>query len=550
MSSFDKVAEYSCKHPKPAATTFAYGTAGFRTVGTTLGSTVFRMGLLAALRSQSKQGQMIGVMITASHNEERDNGVKLVDPMGEMLQQSWESHCTRIANAESDADVVAVLAAVAESEGIDLEVTPRVAYARDTRPSGPMLQTALEGGLAALGALATNYGVVTTPQLHYFVRCTNTAGTAAEYGDATEAGYYKKYGDAFLRLVDGKTVPTQLHIDAANGVGAPQVRKLAAALSSPYLDIVVSNGDTTTPGQLNNGCGADYVKSNQRAPQGIVLQPGARYCSFDGDADRIVYYYADDEQGAFRLLDGDKIATLVATYLRDLVAAAGISDNDLEVGVVQTAYANGSSTSYIKDTLRLPTVFAKTGVKHLHHAAEKMHIGVYFEANGHGTVLFNPAAVAKLHAAVPQTPAQADAIQRLWALRDLINESVGDAMSDMLVVEAILISKGWTPAQWDAAYTDLPSRLVKVVVADRSVFRTTNAEQTLTAPRDLQATVDALVGKHPRGRAFVRPSGTEDAVRVYAEAATRADCDQLAYAVAGAVFDKAGGRGERPAEFI
>lgn len=30
-----------------------------------------------------------------------------------------------------------------------------------------------------------------------------------------------------------------------------------------------------------------------------------------------------------------------------------------------------------------------TGVKHLHHKAKEFEIGVYFEANGHGTVLFN-----------------------------------------------------------------------------------------------------------------------------------------------------------------
>ncbi|KAJ2782138.1 hypothetical protein H4R18_002461 [Coemansia javaensis] len=547
MAHFAKVAELSARHPKADGASFEYGTAGFRTLGDTLESTVFRVGLLAALRSQSKQGKTIGVMITASHNPECDNGVKLVDPMGEMLQQSWEAHCTRIANAASADELVAALAAVVEAEGIDVSVQARVVYARDTRPSGPLLQAALEDGLAALGAEATSYGVVTTPQLHYFVRCLNTAGTPAAYGEPTEAGYRAKYTGAFLRLVDGRPLPAPLHIDAANGVGGPEVRKLAAAAASPYLRIELHNDDTQTPGRLNKDCGADYVKSNQRAPAGLDLEPGARYCSFDGDADRIVYYYVDEHR-SFHLLDGDKISTLVATYLRDLVAAAGIED--LQVGVVQTAYANGSSTSYIKDTLRLPTVFAKTGVKHLHHEAEKMPIGVYFEANGHGTVLFNSAAVDKLRHAAPQSPAQEDAIRRLWALRDLINESVGDAMSDMLLVEAILICKGWTPAQWDAAYTDLPSRLLKVVVHDRTQFKTTNAEQTLTAPPRLQDAIDTLVAKFPRGRAFVRPSGTEDAVRVYAEAATRADCDQLAYSVAGTVFDKAGGRGDRPAEFI
>jgi len=37
-------------------------------------------------------------MITASHNPEEDNGVKLIDPEGEMLEAVWESHATHLAN--------------------------------------------------------------------------------------------------------------------------------------------------------------------------------------------------------------------------------------------------------------------------------------------------------------------------------------------------------------------------------------------------------------------------------------------------------------------
>lgn len=39
-----------------------------------------------------------------------------------------------------------------------------------------------------------------------------------------------------------------------------------------------------------------------------------RYASFDGDADRVVYFYLDNDN-KFHLLDGDKIATLVSTLL-------------------------------------------------------------------------------------------------------------------------------------------------------------------------------------------------------------------------------------------
>lgn len=35
-------------------------------------------------------GSVTGLVVTASHNPAQDNGVKLVDPTGYMLQQSWE----------------------------------------------------------------------------------------------------------------------------------------------------------------------------------------------------------------------------------------------------------------------------------------------------------------------------------------------------------------------------------------------------------------------------------------------------------------------------
>jgi phosphomannomutase len=42
---------------------------------------------------------------------------------------------------------------------------------------------------------------------------------------------------------------------------------------------------------LNKDCGADFVKTGQKAPVGLEMKDGERYCSLDGDADRLVYYY-------------------------------------------------------------------------------------------------------------------------------------------------------------------------------------------------------------------------------------------------------------------
>lgn len=240
----------------------------------------------------------------------------------------------------------------------------------------------------------------------------------------------------------------------------------------------------------------------------------------DGDADRVVYYFVDQDN-TFHLLDGDKIASLAATFLSDITKAAGLTD--VKVGVVQTAYANGSSTAFIEKSLRLPVSCTATGVKHLHHeAASKFDIGVYFEANGHGTVLFNTNCLWLIESGhKPKNPAEQFALAYLRSLTELINQAVGDALSDLLFVEVVLAHKGWSVKEWSGLYTDLPNRLVRVEVPDRRIFTTTDAERRLVSPQGVQETIDAWVGKYKQGRAFARASGTEDAVRVYAEVITR-----------------------------
>eukprot|EP00962_Isochrysis_galbana_P039057 scaffold13976_cov108-Isochrysis_galbana.AAC.1 len=164
-----------------------------------------------------------------------------------------------------------------------------------------------------------------------------------------------------------------------------------------------------------------------------------------------------------------------------------------------------------------PPCQAKTGVKHLHHAALAFDVSVYFEANGHGTALFSPAAVTALLAASRGPPPKCDAARRLLCLRSLVNQAVGDALSDILLVRALLARRGWGGAAWDAMYTDLPSRQTKLPVADRGAVHTSEDESTALAPADLQPGLDALAAAAPRGRCFVRPSGTEDVVRKGAE---------------------------------
>lgn len=268
------------------------------------------------------------------------------------------------------------------------------------------------------------------------------------------------------------------------------------------------------------------MKTQQRIPPSSKAGAFERCASLDGDADRLVYYYTDNS-GVFHLLDGDRIATLAAVFLGDLLKQTGLADK-LTIGVVQTAYANGASTKYLTDNLKVQVRCTNTGVKHLHHAATAFDVGIYFEANGHGTVLFSPRAMKDIGKYQPKSPREHEALETLRAMTNLINQAVGDALSDMLLVEAILAHKGWTVKEWLNTYVDLPNRLRKVIVKDRNLFEATDAERKLVKPEGAQAEIDAVVGKYKQGRSFARASGTEDAVRVYAEAASRDEAEDLA----------------------
>lgn len=292
--------------------------------------------------------------------------MKAVDARGEMLEASWEPFCTSAANASNVEELLTVLKKIISTYKIDTSIQARVIYAHDTRPTSPALVKAIADGLAVMGTHVIDAGLKTTPQLHYLVLAHNTAGTENAYGEPTEEGYFKKLSSAFLKLVEGKPSTSKLTVDCANGVGTQALLGIQKYIPSSALDIRALRTSTDSPGALNNGCGADYVKTNQRLPQGLEkdgVQPGDRLCSYDGDADRIIYYYLRGpatNKDSFRLLDGDKIASLAADYISELVKKADIG---VEVGCVQTAYANGSSTKYLQQVSS--TMQSKIDAEHL-----------------------------------------------------------------------------------------------------------------------------------------------------------------------------------------
>jgi phosphoacetylglucosamine mutase len=134
----------------------------------------------------------LGAMITASHNTGPVNGIKMVDPKGEMLEAAWECVSTKLANYK-DEDIPNQLDQIGEQFNIP-EGDSQVVVGRDTRVSSPSLSRACLAGIAAAGVGSLDIGVVTTPQLHYMVVCINTKGG---YGLPSLPGYFEKITNAF-----------------------------------------------------------------------------------------------------------------------------------------------------------------------------------------------------------------------------------------------------------------------------------------------------------------------------------------------------------------
>ena len=485
-----------------------------------------------------------------------------------------------------------------------------VFLARDTRPSGPALAAAAAAGAAALGAAVfdlgascaslacsllplltlfhpTHPGELTTPQLHYAVyRAWHAAAAVAASGTAptgddaaalaptaasAAAAHVERLARGYAAMVApcaAADVATALQLDCACGIGAAPAAALAAhpVAAAAGLRLELRNAGRE-PGALNARCGADFVQKARTAPIAFGDSAGtSRYAAaLDGDADRVVFFATADDGSAgggaaaggtrlARLLDGDKTAALVAQHVATLAAAAGLP---LRLGVVQTAYANGGSAAFLRSlgaagcappALRCDVLRTPTGVKHLHAAAERYDVGIYWESNGHGAALFSDAARAAIAAKAATGCAAARALD---ALALASNPAVGDGLSGALIVDAVLRLKRWGLAEWDSLYDELPSRQLAVRVADRAAVRTAPGDETrAAAPPGLQAAVEAAVaaagGEGSSARAFARASGTEDVVRIYAEAATQRGADALAAQVARAVLALAAGVGAPP----
>jgi phosphoglucosamine mutase len=105
--------------------------------------------------------------------------------------------------------------------------------------------------------------------------------------------------------------------------------------------------------------------------------------------------------------------------------------------------------------------------------------------------------------------------------------TTGDGLLTALHVMARMASTGSTLAELAAVVQRLPQTLVNVRVADR--------DAVAGAPHVVEAVAAAEAELGRSGRVLLRPSGTEQLVRVMVEAGTQEEADAIAARLARAV---------------
>jgi len=536
--SFERtLANVASDYPNPEGKFFSYGTAGFRDKGEDLVGVAFRMGIYAVLLSR-KEGKATGVMVTASHLPPQDNGFRLIDASGSMLPQAWERNAELLANAASAGDIAKAMATAASEFGPEARGTATVLVGKDTRATGPRLVAAVRAGVWVAGGQVVDHGLLTTPQLHWLVRQTNERREEVGLPE-----YYRYITAAFTELNEGQPVGNVV-VDCANGIGTQGMKGILEGLGEAGKGIELRNTDVETVAKLNWIVGAEWIQTGEDFPLGFIPYPAkAHLAALDGDADRLVYFDPDGPEGtgdgAHWDLKGDRIAVLLGALIVSLLEKTTGLAAPPKVGVVQTACASRASTEYIR-TLGLGIACTPTGTKYMHRKAEEYDIGIYFEENGHGSVLFKSKTVEQLQ------KASGEGAKRLIALSKLASPACGDAIANLLLCEAALRELGWSIQDWIARYEDKDQYMRpflvmrQLSVPDPKRIRTAWDERRVTEPAGLQEGIDYRVALHNAStpgasRAFVRPSGTEPVVRVYAESDTYWNALGLAKEVEGVV---------------
>ncbi len=394
---------------------------------------------------------------------------------------------------------------------------PRILLARDTRPSGCMLEDALSSGLCSAGADVFKAGILSTPAVSYLTRTQvfdagvmisashnpvadngikfiSSSGMKLSddieerieeiiYSDLStlrrpagiDIGKFYNYPDAIniyfnylLSVFDGDLIGMRISLDCANGSAAniapPLFLKLGAEVRAHNIDLGGS--------EINKDCGSTHPKTIQRLTVEDRSDVGL---TFDGDADRCLLVDRDGH-----LLDGDHILAMSALHFKSKGKLTGNV-------VISTEMAN-MGLEVVLGERQISLVRTKVGDRYVLEEMLKTGSNLGGEQSGH--IIF------------------------------LDRGITGDGLITALEILKILREKGCDLKELGTVLTKFPQKIVNVRVEHRDeVIKNEDFRELITRCSD------ALCGK---GRIVVRKSGTEPLIRIMVESENLNETEEIA----------------------
>lgn len=400
---------------------------------------------------------------------------------------------------------------------------------RDPRVSGAMLSAAVSAGLTASGVDVIDVGVLPTPAVAFLtaeydaalgvmisashnampdngikifaagghkldddVEDRIEAALDSEGRSRNDAQHYDATGAAIGRIdvaqdaaarytehlagsvshrLDGVTVVVDCSHGAASVVG-PEIYRRAGAT------VVAINAEPDGI-NINDGCGSTHLEGLQKA----VVEHGADLgIAHDGDADRCL---AVDAAGS--VVDGDAIMTVLAIAMHD----AGHLTDDTLVATVMSNLGLHIAMREAGITLRTTAV----GDRYVLEELRRGGFALGGEQSGHVVL-----------------PAVG---------------TTGDGIATALRLMERMAQTGRSLADLASAMRTLPQVLINVRVSDKA------AVASASSVSDAVASAERELGES--GRVLLRPSGTEQLVRVMVEASELDVATRLAEELAGRV---------------
>jgi phosphoglucosamine mutase len=401
---------------------------------------------------------------------------------------------------------------------------PVAVVGRDPRASGEMLEAAVVAGLTSAGAEVLRAGVIPTPGLAYLtgrhdaalgvmisashnpmpdngiklfsrgghklpdaleasIERTVVSGMSADHRPSgAEIGRVRDLPDAaedyarhVLSTVDQSLTGLRLVLDCAHGAAAatgPEIYRRAGAT-------VHAIGCDPDGWNINDGVGSTHL-----APlaEMVRAQDADLGIAHDGDADRCLAVTAEGE-----IVDGDMILAICALAMHERGA--------------------------LKDDTVVATVMSNLG---FHHTMRDAGIAVQTTAVGDRYVL-EALRARDLSLGGEQS----------GHLVFLDHATTGDGLLTGLALLARMKATGSSLAELASIVQRLPQTLINVPVTDRLAVAESDA-----VAEAVNAVQEELGGA---GRVLLRPSGTEQLVRVMVEAPTQERADEVATRLAAVV---------------